>query len=578
MITNMRHIKKLLSIVQCAFIMSWLSNLISTDSIFYVYALCAALGIFCVIEKYLHDSIDIKSSLIVIGIPSALFSLITIIANYNLFSPLFDLLNLFNLFCSFFGGFFLFVNIFSCIYNRAPLTILKDRPELKLSPIKIFFFTFITISLINIIHLFFVEYPGTLTPDSTNQMRQIFSGVYSNHHPYWHTMVIKVFVMLGYALFQDINAAVTIYFVWQIMFMAAVFSYSIMTLYQTGINKIWLILSYFVFAFMPYNIANMISMLKDIPFGGAVLLFVVAFYRIIKNIGNANWNYSFLGLAVLFSSVWRSNGFLALFATALVFSVFLWKEYKKVLLVMFVALIFGWTLKGPVLSVLDVEQPDLVESLSIPVQQVARVIHDGESLTEDEHALLSKVVDVEEIAELYIDWLSDPIKDEIRSKNNIYFEENIGEYLKLWVNLFKRYPVTYAKAWIDQTKGYWNGGYDIVPYTTGVFDNSLGLEVGNNNNPLAKFSRGIFKVLRHVVFLRPFESIGLNVWIMVTLCYIGLLKRRKEFLLTIPSLMVIATLLVATPVYSQFRYAYPIFTTLPFILPVSLCVFEGKKE
>lgn len=573
-----KSIYKLLLLLECAFIAVWISNLIHTDSVYFVYALCFAMSIFCLIDRYLHRYYISKSEFILIIFPSLFFSFITIIANYELFSPVFDLLNLFNLTCSFIGGFFLAYNILIYIYNKFSTTKFYEIPDFKYNPLIIFFLVFISIFFINIIHLYLVEYPGTLTPDSTNQMRQIFSGVYSNHHPFWHTMVIKLFVQLGMILFNDLNAAVTVYFIWQIVFMAAAFAYAIMTLYQIGVSKFWLIGSYSIFAFMPYNIANLISMLKDIPFGGAMLIFVVSLYRIVKGIGNTKINYSVFGISVLLSSIWRSNGFLALLATAFVFLFFLWKKNRRILLIMFVALLAGWTLNNPVLSVLNVEQPDLVESLSIPVQQVARVIYDGNPLTDEEYNLLSKVVDVEEIPQLYTDWLSDPIKDEIRSKDNAFFEDNISEYFKLWFNLLKKYPITYIKAWIDQTKGYWNAGYDIVPYTTGVFDNDLGLASGLNNNYFAKISRAVFKVLRHVIFLRPFESIGLHVWIMAILCYFGFIKRKKEFLLTIPSLMVIATLLVATPVYSQFRYAYPVFTTLPFILPIFLNIFDTGKE
>lgn len=44
--------------------------------------------------------------------------------------------------------------------------------------------------------------------------------------------------------------------------------------------------------------------------------------------------------------------------------------------------------------------------------------------------------------------------------------------------------------------------------------------------------------------------------------------------LPVPALSVIATLLIATPVYSEFRYAYSVFCTLPFLLAMTF----GKPE
>ena len=53
--------------------------------------------------------------------------------------------------------------------------------------------------------------------------------------------------------------------------------------------------------------------------------------------------------------------------------------------------------------------------------------------------------------------------------------------------------------------------------------------------------------------------------------YLGLLKKDPVALfLPIPVLAVIATLLIATPVYAEFRYAYSLFCVLPFLLAVSL--------
>ena len=66
-------------------------------------------------------------------------------------------------------------------------------------------------------------------------------------------------------------------------------------------------------------------------------------------------------------------------------------------------------------------------------------------------------------------------------------------------------------------------------------------------------------------------SIGAGTWIFLTALYLGLLKRDPvTIFLPIPVLAVIATLLIATPVYAEFRYAYSLFCVLPFLLAVTL--------
>ena len=43
----------------------------------------------------------------------------------------------------------------------------------------------------------------------------------------------------------------------------------------------------------------------------------------------------------------------------------------------------------------------------------------------------------------------------------------------------------------------------------------------------------------------------------------------------VPSLMLLATLLLATPVYNEFRYVYGMFITLPFLFSYSFGVGES---
>lgn len=56
----------------------------------------------------------------------------------------------------------------------------------------IFLIPFLTLSILYIILLFACKYPGNLTPDSISQISQLMTGNYSNHHPFYHTMIIKL--------------------------------------------------------------------------------------------------------------------------------------------------------------------------------------------------------------------------------------------------------------------------------------------------------------------------------------------------------------------------------------------------
>ena len=54
-----------------------------------------------------------------------------------------------------------------------------------------------------------------------------------------------------------------------------------------------------------------------------------------------------------------------------------------------------------------------------------------------------------------------------------------------WKILLKYYSIdseSSIKTWIDQTKGYWNAGYEHWRWSLGIYENDLGIERTNNNS------------------------------------------------------------------------------------------------
>lgn len=50
------------------------------------------------------------------------------------------------------------------------------------------------------------------------------------------------------------------------------------------------------------------------------------------------------------------------------------------------------------------------------------------------------------------------------------------DFAKLYLQLGIRYPHKYIEAWVDQTRGYWNGGYSYWIWATEVYENPLGIQ------------------------------------------------------------------------------------------------------
>ena len=548
-----------------------LSPLSATDTYYSVYLLCGLAGMLCMWEQFRNPRECPRGHKKWLLGFSALFSLAVVLGNYELFEPLSVLENLLDWVLCLAGGVCVGYPIVLWMDTRIPRQTRISRRE---HPGRVFWGTFLAVAAVDLTYLFFARYPGVLTTDSLTTLQQLLGDeAYNNMMPFWHTMTVKVFVELGLLIFGDINAAVALFHCAQILFLAACFGYAVKTMYEIGLPR-WALAAFFLlFAVQPYNIAYSVTLWKDIPFAGAVLLFITALYRILKSVGTKNYGPLILGAAGM--SLWRTNGLLAFGVTFLVLALLLRKSQPRLLKVMLGVLVACWFLMYPFLTLLGIGQTHFVEVLSIPLQQIARVITQGRTLTPEQTDLLGQILILDRVAQVYDPLTVDPIKYEaFQYGNQEYFLNHLWEYGKLYLQLGLQYPADYLKAWIDETKGYWNGGYFYWIYTQGIHENVYGLVASYGSNPVASLYAALFRYVEKLEILQPFTSIGLQVWAIVSCTLVNALKKRRELLLGIPLVVLAAGLWIGTPVYAEFRYAYPFFLAAPFLIAVT--VWEKK--
>ena len=422
-------------------------------------------------------------------------------------------------------------------------------------------------------------YPGVLTPDSMSQITQALRGQYTNHHPVLHTLLIHLCLSFGNCVFGSVNAGVAVYSVFSAALLSLCFAYVICTVYQLTRRKAPAILALLFYALVPVHIIYSVTVWKDVPFAIAVTAFAVSSYRLVQRFGRSNgcdlavFLLSGTGMCLL-----RSNGWLAFAISAVVFVLLLGKREKKLSLLLILILCGSFVVKHPLLNAMGIRQPDTVEALSIPLQQISRVVADGKPLTQEEQRLLNQVVEIEQIHETYVPWLSDPMKDLIRTTGDqTYIARNKGAFLKLYLQLGMRNPRCYLAAWVDQTKGYWNGGYDYWRWTTDVEVNDFGITRIEHIPALARVFGSYFHYFERLPVLQLLLSTGLCTWTMLAALYAAWLKKDRAAVFTVlPPLLAVLTLLAAAPVFAEFRYIYCAYCCLPFLL--SVCVAGGKRE
>lgn len=555
-------IRRIFGAIEALAIIAWMVVLRQSSSYDMGYLLFGVPGIYLAVKHGPLPAGLNRREKTAVFLLAAVFSLAVVMAEYRLMTgPAV-------LFAMYLAGWATLAHVLAAFYRSASQIPPVQERRSASGARRVFLAVFAGFSGVNLIHLFASAYPGNMTVDSYNQLEQILTGAYSNHHPYWHTRLMGVFIKLGTNLFGSINAGVAAANVVQIMLMGFCFAFAVMTAYQAGVKKKAIVILGCWYALIPYNIMYSCTMWKDVLFGGAVLLLIAVLYRIFCNLGDRRINYALLCLSMLGTSLLRNNGWLALLASMAIWVVLFGKKRMKTALVMLLMLAAAWAMKGPVLDRLNVAPSNFRESLSIPIQQIARVVKDQGEITPKQRELIADVIDIERIPELYHGHISDPVKFAV---DGDHVQAHKGEYLKLWLEIGMQNPVVYLHAWIDQTRGYWHNGYNYKVWFSGVQENDFGVFAAQAGQWMhAAFNR-YCDILTDSQVLAPLRSIGLHAWLLLALLTLNLLRREKEkVFLGIPVLMLLGTLLAATPVYCEFRYAYALFTVLPMYLLISL--------
>lgn len=426
---------------------------------------------------------------------------------------------------------------------------------------------------------FLYQYPGIMTPDSIVQFEQVLGvSPYSNHHPWVHTLMIKLFYSIGYGLTGSMLVALSFYTFFQMCLLAWSISYFINTLKLYRIRPGILILFTLFYALVPYHGVYSVTLWKDIPFAAAVLCFGCASIRLGRNINSlskANMaNLLIYIISGLMLCLFRSNGWYA-FILCLPFLLLYFKKSAKimfpVLLGIFCAALI---IKVPVMNACSVTQPDLIESLSIPTQQISAVLCNDRELKPEELELIENVVDLTYIKELYNPYFADNMKELVRAGDQSYLEEHKGDFLKLWISLGLRYPGDYLTAYMRQTYGYWYpDSFYPVADAEGVSATSLGVShtplIGG---PLVVKGKEIsIKLGGMLPLYGTLWSMGIACWILLFSIGNAFVRREKsKLILYLPSAALLLTVLIATPVATEFRYVYFLMFSLPFYMITAL--------
>ncbi len=449
-------------------------------------------------------------------------------------------------------------------------------------------FFFFAVCLLCYLPYYLIYFPTWFNNDAVWQMEQALGlAARSNHHPYFHTLIIQVFLTVGYGLFGSYSAAVALYTFFQMAMTAAVFGFFLYLLYRGGAEVWWLVLASFFYALLPVNGMFSICMGKDAWFTAAFLLFVwaVSVCASGQEGGRRQWILFVLTGALV--CLLRSNGIFIFLGTAffLILSACRRRReqgfpkrqnlYVSVAAVLLVYLFW----QGPVLHALHVEPPDTIESLTMPTQHLLCAYVRGGRLREEEVAMLEAVAPLEQIEDYYNPYLFDVTKNYIREHGNQQvIADHKWDYARLWLRVGLRNPMLYLEAQIRQTAGYYalHIPHEQILYSEYfMVDNPFGIET---QRKLFSYDAGLamdrFLLWFQEMYNRVW-SLGMNTWLLL-LTFACALYRRRRALAFVPCIMLLGSLFLAAPVYNEFRYAYGVFAALPLLFGMSFG--KGTRE
>lgn len=491
-------------------------------------------------------------------------------------------------------GFFTFFGSFiSLIFNRLLNTDFKKNNQPAVMSLKKrtgIYVLVMAILLLCWLPYFLKSFPGYLTADSRNQLIQIIgTASYSNWHPIAHTMIIKLFYNLGMLLFNDNQTmAIATYNLCQAILLSAAFSFLIVTMCKFNVKTPVVVGSVLFYAIIPYHGVYSVTMWKDVWFGGIVVVLSTVLWRLIRHFKSGAKSAPIMELIMLFifglaMCLFRSNGLYAYIVLTIILCIMFFKKSLPTVIIAAVIVPLAFIIRGPVYSAFGVTPADNIESLAMPIQHISRAISDGAELTDEQYELLSNVLDVDKIAYAYSPHMVDPIKNLIWEKDNLeYITDHKLEFLELWVNLGLKNPKSYLLAQIEGTFGYWYPDVQYWIYAGENVDSADGYQLERQNLLSESLSNSYDTYLesyKDISYWGLFWSIGTASWLSAFMFFLCRIKRSKSYLVVyVPVLAVMLTLLVAAPVYSEFRYTYSMFASMPLLCVIPFCHSEEAAK
>lgn len=429
---------------------------------------------------------------------------------------------------------------------------------------KVFIISFIGLFITGLIFLI-VYYPGNIFTDTL----YIFKSPYgsSSQHPLTYIYFITIPFKVFNKLFKDINIAIFLTYIIQLLVSSTIISITITWINKTIKNTLITILLMIYFILTPIITNYNTSLIKDSLFCLLILLNIPVIYETIKSKGkylNTNKNLIITIIIFTFTSLVRNNGIYIIILLLLILLV-KYKTIRKKLLITMLIVLSLTTIQNK-LSKKQLFQ----EKIAVPLQQITYTVYSNGKVSKKDIKYLNKIYKYNSYKENYNPYIVDSVKWD-KDFNRDYLNKTENKFIKVWFNILPNNFEGYVKAYLLNTYGNWSteeyhpiqgrflGTNDTIIENPNLFTD---IKTYNNSN---KNIKSIYE--KTTIYFGP----GICFWILLlVISYIVYKKKYNLIIITIPLLAIWLSLMIATPFSLAFRYVSPFMYTLPIIISIVL--------
>lgn len=422
------------------------------------------------------------------------------------------------------------------------------------------------------------KFPGASMPETLAEMRQFYWGTINNYYPPLHTIMLSLIMQLG-NLLGSYTLGFFLNLVLQLAMLLSAFSYGFLLMKRWKTPYLFRYLALGIICMTQFFPMESTVVEKDIPYTACVVFLVLLLAELVRTIKDSEplskKQIAGLILVCLGTAGFRNEGIYLVLVSAVAAIAYGWsvigkenlKKWKSILVAFLIPVVLILGYQRVLLPACGVEDNGPKEALSIPFQQTARYVRDyGAEVTAEEAEIIGKVLDYENLAELYDPITSDPVK-------YTYHAETTGElldYFRVWAIQLVKHPANAVEATMNNAYGwFYQEGYTQNYMMTSRID---GQDVRWEINQPAKLAgvrqvmERVAKLLSRVPVLNWFENAGMVSMLLILLVAVWIGAGKKRYLVAVSPLIVAVLVCIAGPTFNyQMRYIMPVMFSVPFL-------------